>query len=221
MKMRHKSVVTLTFTSLLLTACASKGFVKDQIEASQKLTTAYTDSTVNAAMSKEVAARTAGDEELRNQMTAQQAAIDSLKTQFHAAVAVVGSAIRFAVPVNFAFDDATVRDNDQGMLDRFAAIVTKYYTGSVITVEGFTDPAGSKTYNKGLSQRRAEAVAQYLMTKGMDSTHVRAVGYGKDRLVHPDASHDDPGAEQNRRVAFVVETSPEAASTSAGEVAPQ
>ncbi len=67
MKMRHKSVVTLTFTSLLLTACASKGFVKDQIEASQKLTTAYTDSTVNAAMSKEVAARTAGDEELRNQ----------------------------------------------------------------------------------------------------------------------------------------------------------
>ena len=222
MRMRHKFVVTLTALSpFLITACATKGFVKDQVMASQKITTAYTDSTVNAAMSKEVAARTAGDEELRNSLTAQQAAIDSLKTQFHAAVAVVGSAIRFAVPVNFAFDDATVRDNDQASLDRFAAIVNKYYNGSVVTVEGFTDPAGSKSYNLALSKRRAEAVAQYLQTKGLDSTHVRAVGYGKDRLVHPDASRDEPGAEQNRRVAFVVETAPEASTTSAGEVAPQ
>jgi peptidoglycan-associated lipoprotein len=108
--------------------------------------------------------------------------------------------------VNFAFDDATVRDQDRAALDRFASVVEKYYPGSKITVEGFADPAGGNRYNKVLSERRATSVRDYLVSKGVATTDLKTIGYGKSRLLVPKASHDDPGAEQNRRVTFVIET---------------
>jgi len=119
--------------------------------------------------------------------------------------------LKFAFPVNFAFDDATVREADKAALDRFATVVGKYYSGSMITIEGFADPAGSTRYNMDLSKRRADAVAAYLGEKGLTTTNVRTVGYGKTRLVNPKAQKDDPGAEANRRVTFVVETNGSAA----------
>jgi peptidoglycan-associated lipoprotein len=114
--------------------------------------------------------------------------------------------MQFALPVHFAYDDATVRDEDKAALDRFAKVVTKYYPGSVITVEGFADPAGSQKYNLDLSKRRAGAVQGYLSSNAGVTDEIRAVGYGKARLVVPNASKDQPGADQNRRVVFVVES---------------
>jgi peptidoglycan-associated lipoprotein len=110
------------------------------------------------------------------------------------------------MPVNFAFDDATVRDQDKAALDKFAAVVQKYYGGSKVTIEGFADPAGSQHYNLALSQRRADAVRDYLSSKGIDLSIIKTVGYGKTRLVNPGAQRDDSGAEENRRVTFVIET---------------
>lgn len=135
--------------------------------------------------------------------------LQNLRTEFGAKITALESGIQFDVPVNFAFDDATVRDQDHGTLDRFASIVQKYYPGSKITVEGFADPAGTKHYNLTLSQRRADAVRDYLVGKGVATTDLKTVGYGKTRLVVPNASHDDPGAEENRRVVFVIESKSE------------
>jgi peptidoglycan-associated lipoprotein len=114
--------------------------------------------------------------------------------------------MQFAFPVNFAFDDATVRDQDKAELDKFADVAKKYYGGSKITIEGFADPAGTQHYNLALSQRRADAVRDYLSTKGIDLSVIKTVGYGKTRLVNPGAARDDTGAEENRRVVFVIET---------------
>jgi peptidoglycan-associated lipoprotein len=91
--------------------------------------------------------------------------------------------------------------------------VGKYYSGSVITIEGFADPAGSTRYNIELSKRRADAVAAYLAEKGLSTANVRTVGYGESRLVNSGAEKEDPGAEANRRVVFVVETNGAAAAT--------
>lgn len=132
--------------------------------------------------------------------------LQNMRTEFGAKITALESAIQFDVPVNFAFDDATVRDQDRAALDRFASVVEKYYPGSKITVEGFADPAGTNRYNVALSQRRASAVRDYLVGKGVATTDLKTVGYGKSRLVVPKASRDDPGAEQNRRVTFVIET---------------
>jgi peptidoglycan-associated lipoprotein len=91
-------------------------------------------------------------------------------------------------------------------LERFATVVQQYYGGAAITVEGFADPAGSRAYNLALSQRRADAVREFLADRGVSPSLISSVGYGSTRQVRPGAMRDDPGAQLNRRVAFVIET---------------
>ena len=135
-----------------------------------------------------------------------RADLDSMRSQFNAKIAVVEKGIQFAMPVTFAFDDANVNDVDRPALERFAQIAQKYYGGSAITVEGFADPAGSPRYNLDLSRRRAENVRSALASLGLPQEQVSAVAYGETRQVVKGASKDEPGAEQNRRVVFVIES---------------
>jgi outer membrane protein OmpA-like peptidoglycan-associated protein len=60
-------------------------------------------------------------------------------------------------------------------------------------------------YNQRLSERRAEAVKQYLSENGMMGDMVGTVAYGETRQVVPGAERDAMGAEKNRRVTFVIE----------------
>jgi peptidoglycan-associated lipoprotein len=137
--------------------------------------------------------------------------LQSLRSEYGAKIAAMENGVKVTFPVNFAFDDATVRSADQPAVERFAEIAQKHFTGAVITVEGFADPAGTQEYNLALSRRRAEAVRAMLVDRGLGATQVRTVGYGKARLVVPGAWGDEPGAEQNRRVVFVIETKGEPA----------
>jgi peptidoglycan-associated lipoprotein len=137
--------------------------------------------------------------------------LQSLRSEYGAKIAAMENGVKVTFPVNFAFDDATVRSADQPAVERFAEIAEKHFTGAVITVEGFADPAGTQEYNLALSRRRAEAVRAMLVDRGLGATQVRTVGYGKARLVVPGAWGDEPGAEQNRRVVFVIETKGEPA----------
>ena len=114
--------------------------------------------------------------------------------------------MQFAFPVHFAFNDATVRTEDAAALERFASVVSKHYTGAKVTVEGFADPAGSNRYNAELSKRRADAVKAYVSSKGLDASLINSIGYGESRQVSQGAWGDQPGAELNRRVVFVIET---------------
>lgn len=134
--------------------------------------------------------------------------LQALRTEFNASIQRMETAVRFNVPVHFEFDDATVRESDRAMLDRFAQVVGKYYAGSTITVEGFTDPAGSASYNQQLGMERAEAVSSYLSgTAGLSSATLKAVSYGeaRNRQVVPDAQGPGDAGMENRRVALVVD----------------
>ena len=134
-------------------------------------------------------------------------ALSALEGEFDVTVQRLGSAIRFDVPVYFDFDQDDLRPEDLPVLARFGDVVSEYYPDVLLTVEGFTDRAGSPEYNLDLGQRRAEAVRLYLVeTAGFRGDHVRAVSYGEDpqRLVYPDQAGKDKGIE-NRRVALVVE----------------
>ena len=137
--------------------------------------------------------------------------LQSLRSEYGAKIAAMENGVKVTFPVNFAFDDATVRSADQPAVERFAEVAQKHFTGAVITVEGFADPAGTQEYNLALSRRRAEAVRSMLVDRGLGAAQVRTVGYGKARLVVPGAWGDEPGAEQNRRVVFVIETKGEPA----------
>jgi outer membrane protein OmpA-like peptidoglycan-associated protein len=190
-------LITRTATAVLigtvLTGCATRGALRDAMAEQQ------------AALDTERAERIAADERLARDLAALRSDIEALRTEFGAQIEAVAEGLQFAMPVHFAFDDDQVRAEDYESLERFARVVNRHYAGSLVTVEGFADPAGSVAYNRALSQRRAEAVRDRLMAEGIRA-QLRPIGYGKDRLVVPDAAKDDPGAELNRRVVFVIET---------------
>jgi len=147
---------------------------------------------------------------LETRLDSLQRDLDSLGAEFHASVQRLETAIRFNAPVHFDFDDATIREADRPLLDRFAATVQHHYGGALITIEGFADPAGNPAYNKRLGQARAEAVRDYLVTNGsLGSDRLRVVSYGesKDRLVVPNAQGPGDAGLETRRVAFVVDLS--------------
>ncbi len=103
--------------------------------------------------------------------------------------------------VYFDFDKATLTANARIVLETVADALKKY---PMIKVEigGHTDSRGSEAYNQQLSERRAEAVRQFLSSKGIDAARMTAVGYGESR---PVAGNDtDEGREQNRRVELTI-----------------
>lgn len=181
-------------TATLLSGCATKGFVREQVGE------------VRTELASERSERIAGDEALRTDIAAMRTELQGLRDEFGARITAMEDGMRFAFPVHFGFDDATVRPEDRAALERFAAVAQKYYGNSLITVEGFADPAGSAAYNQRLSEERAQNVRMLLVEQGLSDANLRAVGYGKTRLVSPESWGDQPGAEQNRRVVFVIET---------------
>jgi outer membrane protein OmpA-like peptidoglycan-associated protein len=191
-----RAIVTL-ITPLLVTACATKGFVRNQVALSRAAT--------DSAIATERDARVAADNDLASRIASLRGDLDAMRTEFGAKISSVEGALKFAMPVTFAFNDATVSGEARTMLERFASVARKYYGTSTITVEGFADPAGSVQYNLALSRDRAENVLQTLQALGLTTQPLRAVGYGESRLVTPGAEKDDPGAQGNRRVVFVIE----------------
>jgi len=71
-----------------------------------------------------------------------------------------------------------------------------------VQIDGFTDSVGSDSYNRELSQRRANAVKNALLTRGIDSTRINTEGYGKAFPVATNA--DSSGRQLNRRVEVVI-----------------
>jgi peptidoglycan-associated lipoprotein len=208
-----RNIALLALSAASLSACATKGYVRSQVETgvaaersareaadtdlNGKVTTLGTD--LNSVKS-EVATLQTDVAALRRDLTA-------LRDEFGAKITAMENGMKFAMPVTFAFNDANIRDEDRAALDRFAQVIGKHYSGTVVTVEGHADPAGSRSYNKALSMRRAESVTSYLTTAGLTGVELRPIGVGEDRQVVKGAEHDEPGAQTNRRVVFIVESS--------------
>jgi outer membrane protein OmpA-like peptidoglycan-associated protein len=91
-----------------------------------------------------------------------------------------------------------------GARERLAKVsgIVLAYPSLRLSVEGHTDSVGGDDYNQQLSERRAEAVRDYLVQQGISSDTVTASGFGKTA---PVASNDTPeGRQQNRRVELVL-----------------
>lgn len=102
--------------------------------------------------------------------------------------------------VLFDTAQATLRPGAFSTIDRLAAALREAPDRSV-TIEGHTDSVGSAEYNQGLSERRAQAVQQALVDRGVGRDQIIAVGKGEG---FPVASNDDAaGRQQNRRVELI------------------
>jgi outer membrane protein OmpA-like peptidoglycan-associated protein len=102
------------------------------------------------------------------------------------------------VAVVFGFDKAVLTKEDRAELDSFAAQITSA-KGFILEVTGGTDSTGPVQYNYELSQRRADAVVQYLASRyGIPAHRFYLIGIGKDKEVAPNNTAE--GRRQNRRV---------------------
>jgi len=100
--------------------------------------------------------------------------------------------------VTFGFDKSNLTKDDKEQLDAFAATLTsaKSY---IVEVTGGTDSTGNADYNYALSQRRADAVVQYLASKYSIPAHrFYLIGIGKDKEVADNTTRE--GRAKNRRV---------------------
>jgi hypothetical protein len=106
----------------------------------------------------------------------------------------------FDVTLNFPFNSAEITADSREKLARVATALTDPSTIKLgIIVSGHTDAQGSAEYNQLLSERRAQAVRQFLISEhGIDPKRLAAKGYGKSQLLLP----SDPNNELNRRVQF-------------------
>jgi outer membrane protein OmpA-like peptidoglycan-associated protein len=101
-----------------------------------------------------------------------------------------------------------------GAQDRLARVATFLKSSPrPVVIEGYTDARGSAKANQSLSERRAQAVSDYLTSQGVPADRISAVGKGASAPVASNASSS--GRAQNRRVEIVLEKAPEAASSPA------
>ncbi|HSV00986.1 MAG TPA: peptidoglycan-associated lipoprotein Pal [Roseiarcus sp.] len=103
--------------------------------------------------------------------------------------------------VFFTTDQTDLSPTAQATLDKQAAWLNQYNKYS-FTIEGHADERGTREYNFALGERRAQAVHDYLVAKGISASRMRTISYGKER---PVAVCDDISCwSQNRRAVTVL-----------------
>lgn len=98
--------------------------------------------------------------------------------------------------VFFDFDSFAIKPRARGTLERQASWL-RSHPNITVTIEGHCDERGTREYNLGLGQRRAEAIKKYLMALGVAENRLATISYGKERPVA--LGSNDTSWSQNRR----------------------
>ena len=172
-----------------------------QVERDQIMLAARTREADNAklaaANSKQVADSALNQREQANEETARvQAELDALK-----ATPTPRGMVLTLGDVLFDTGRAELKSGASRKVDQLAQFLVEHPDRRV-QIDGFTDSVGTDSYNEELSQRRANAVREALIARGVDSARIGTQGYGKS---YPVANNSDSGGRQlNRRVEVVI-----------------
>ena len=123
----------------------------------------------------------------------------SLSTEEREKIASIASSKpKIDLEINFEFNSAVIGSKAMPQVTELGtALTSRGPEGAHLHSSGFTDAKGSETYNQGLSERRADAVKQFLSEKyGIEAGSLVTVGYGLTQLKDP----ANPFAAENRRV---------------------
>jgi OmpA-OmpF porin, OOP family len=201
-----------------VTGCATKNYVRTQTAPLAQQTTQLEDKTAdNNRQIKDVDSRAqAGIEKAQSSAdAANQNAQNATKSAGDAQTAANDAVNRADsldsvvkgldnykqmadVTVNFGFDKAVLTKDDLAQLDSFASQLGNARS-YILEVTGGTDSVGPAQYNYDLSQRRADAVVQYLASKySIPARRFYLIGIGKDEMVAPNNTAE--GRHKNRRV---------------------
>ena len=114
-----------------------------------------------------------------------------------------GDTIRLQAPeaITFQTGSATLQPQFMSVLDQLAQSLQQY-PNTIVRIEGHTDSTGSAAFNQTLSENRAQAVASYLIQRGVPANRIQTVGFGATR---PIADNRTPeGRAKNRRVEILL-----------------
>jgi peptidoglycan-associated lipoprotein len=103
--------------------------------------------------------------------------------------------------VFFDFDSSSLNAESKKALDDNAGIMGQY-SDVKLEVQGHADERGTTDYNMALGQKRADAVVQYLLARGVSSSRVKSVSYGEERPL--DGRSSETAWAMNRRAEFVI-----------------
>ena len=201
--MRRVIAILMTATALVAAGCASKGYVREEVEASEVRTGEQID-----AVEGQVEAN-------QTRLAEQQAQLDSLSQTSREALERALAAGKLAEGkflyetvlsddrVRFGFDSSELSDEARVMLDDLAADLRQRNEDIYIEIQGHTDATGSDDYNLDLGRHRAEAVQRYLNLRHAVALHrMSVVSYGESAPVTDNDTRD--GRSANRRVVLVV-----------------
>lgn len=218
MKHSHGLLIAAAITLTGVTGCTTKNYVKSQTAPLIQRTNDLDDKTrannqaihdvderATAGITKAQASADAANQNAQNATKAASDADTAANDAVHRADSL-GSVVSGLenykslgnVTVTFGFDKATLTKDSKEQLDGFAQQVGSAKS-FILEVTGGTDSTGSAEYNYDLSQRRADAVVQYLASKyGIAAHRFYLIGIGKDKEVAPNTTAE--GRKQNRRV---------------------
>lgn len=117
-------------------------------------------------------------------------------------VTVTDTRILISERIYFDYDRDTIRSVSMPMLDQVATTVAELSEALRIRIDGYTDNQGVSAYNLDLSFRRARAVVEYLVSRGLPRSRLEYRGYGDANPVAPNDSVE--GQALNRRVEFTI-----------------
>ena len=105
--------------------------------------------------------------------------------------------------IYFDYDSDVIRTQSYPVLDDVAAQIGRIANLKLIVIEGHSSGEGTEEHNMDLSERRAQSVLKYLVSKGVDKSKLQIEAYGESR---PIADNDtEEGRAKNRRVEFIIE----------------
>jgi len=219
--MRQMVLVTLLAAAALVAGCATKNYVRENVQPVQTKLDQVADQTnkqgqtlndtrqdldktntkVSAVDETATAAdRRAGDALTKANQADQKADQDArdISSVRNEVANLDNYKVSGQATVLFGFNQAKLTSDDKTQLDQLASNAAnfKHY---FIAVEGYTDKTGSSDYNLALSKRRADAVVQYLAgEKNVDFNRIHMIGFGAQKPVDEGKTRDDRA--KNRRV---------------------
>ena len=175
---QFRSIATVAFLSLFLAACSGTD-TKEQEAAAAAAAAAE----AQAAAESQAAAEAAAAERARAEAAAELRRLED-------AARMAGNV------VYFEFDSSALTEAGRAILDKQVALLKK--TGASVRLEGHTDERGTREYNIALGERRANAVRDYMMVKGIPGSRLESISYGEEKPVSYGSS--EVSWSQNRRV---------------------
>ena len=215
MKPPIAAVIVVGAGALLLQACATKGFVREQVGTTETRISQRVDSQQDQLRqtNEKAAAQAQALQGLDGRVGEVSSVADGAKKDAASAMAATKEADeawkqRFAnrnryspldqKVVYFDFNKAELKDEGIGELDEVAKAL-KADANAVLELQGFADSRGSERYNYQLTRERVDAVTRFLVQKhGIDIRRIYAVGMGKEMLAPGEKATRDTMAKSRR-----------------------